>query len=269
MNKDPLVALGKIIRQEREARNWTVDDFARESRLSPKFIVAIEDGRRDELPEEAFLMGFLNIAAKTLKLDARAIEKYKDMEASFILETIVNDETPAKIPYSYRYREPWLKIYHLYIIAALVLVLMFSTWVLKQMKPATTKIVAPAATALKKPERVKIEATEELEVTAAKAEPRKSSGQHQLTLKAKHRAWLQVIALGENNILFEGYISPSAKAYTFADDMGLYVSTADAGAFDIDIGRGFYKLGAKGQAVKWYYPPSAKMKYKEEHGSVL
>ena len=269
MIKDPLVALGKIIREEREARSWSIEDFARESRLSPKFIVAIEDGRRDELPEEAFLMGFLNIAAKTLKLDAKAIEKYKDMEASFILETIINDETPVKIPYSYRYKEPILKIYHLYVLAALLLIFMLSTWVLKQMKPATTRIEAPATTALKNPVKVKLDNVDDIKLTETKVQTAKSKGQYHLTLKAKHRAWLQVIALGENNILFEGYIGAGAKAYSFADDMGLYVSTSDAGAFDIDIGRGFYKLGAKGQSVKWYYPPSAKMKYKDAHGSVL
>ena len=126
--RDPLLALGQVIREQREAKAWSIEDFARESRLSPKFISAIEEGRRDELPEEAFLMGFLNIAAKTLKLDPQAIDKYKDKEASFILETIINDENPAKIPASYRYRPAFFRIYHLYILAALLVLSIMGIW---------------------------------------------------------------------------------------------------------------------------------------------
>jgi len=267
MSRDPLVALGKILREQREAKGWTVEEMARQSKLATKYIVALEDGRRDELPEEAFLMGFLNRAAKTLQLDQQAIDKYKDMEASFILETIINDETPVKIPYSYKYREPWLKIYHLYIIAAVLVVFFAATWVLRQMKPATTEVKAPSSGLLKRSTRIENAKADDIEIVAKP--PIKSSGRHNLALKVKRKAWIQVVGLGENNILFEGYINSSPKAFSFADDMGLYVSTSDAGAFEVDIGRGYYKFGANKQAVKWYYPPSAKMRYKEAHGSVL
>lgn len=266
MANDPLIALGKIIREQREAKGWSVDDFAKESRLSPKYIVAIEDGRRDELPEEAFLMGFLNLAAKALKLDQAAIEKYKDMEASFILETIVNDETPVKIPYSYRYREPFFKIYHLYILFAILVAFFIGTWVLRKIKPAVTEIKAAPVGLLSKT-KLEVDNGDDIEVTTKPLV--KTVGQHRLSIRVKRKAWLQVVALGQNNILFEGYLEPGSKALSFADDMGLYVSTSDAGAFDVDIGRGFYKFGAAKQAVKWYYPPSAKMKYKEQHGSIL
>ncbi len=266
MSNDPLVSLGKIIREQREAKGWSVDDFAKQSRPSPKYIAAIEEGRRDELPEEAFLMGFLNLAAKALKLDQSAIEKYKDMEASFILETIINDETPVKIPYSYRYREPFFKVYHLYILLAIVVMFFISTWVLRKIKPATTEMKA-APVALLKKAKLEVDNGDDIEVVVKPLA--QSTGHHRLTMKVKRRAWLQVVALGQNNILFEGNLEPGSKALSFADDMGLYVSTSDAGAFDVDIGRGFYKFGARNQVVKWYYPPSAKMKYKEQHGSVL
>ncbi len=267
MANDPLISLGKIIREQREAKGWSVEDFAKQSRLSPKFIVAIEDGRRDELPEEAFLMGFLKLAAKALELDQRAIDKYKDMEASFILETIINDETPVKIPYSYRYRESPFKIYHLYIIAGVLVLFFASTWILRQMKPRTTELKAAPTGLLKRATKLEMNNGDDIQVVAKPV--LKSTGYHRLSLKVKHKAWIQVIALGQNNILFEGYMQPSAKAFSFADDMGLYVSTTDAGAFDVDIGRGYYKFGAAKQVIKWYYPPSAKMKYKEAHGSVL
>jgi transcriptional regulator with XRE-family HTH domain len=266
MTSDPLIALGKVIRQKRVERGWSVDEFAKQSRLSPKYIVAIEDGRRDELPEEAFLMGFLNLAAKSLKLDPSAIEQYKDMDASFILETIMNDETPIKIPYSYRYREPFFKIYHLYVLLAILVAFFIGTWVLRKIKPATTEIKA-APVALLKKAKLEVVNGDDIQVTTKPVT--QSTGQHRLIIKVKRKAWIQVVALGQNNILFEGNLVPGSKALSFADDMGLYVSTSDAGAFDVDIGRGFYKFGARNQVVKWYYPPSAKVKYKEQHGSVL
>jgi cytoskeleton protein RodZ len=51
--------LGALLRECREAKGSSLDDLARATRVPPRFIVALEEGRLRDLPAPVFVRGFL------------------------------------------------------------------------------------------------------------------------------------------------------------------------------------------------------------------
>lgn len=61
--------VGQYLKRERELRNISLDMVAEISKLSPRYILAIEEGNFDYLPKGAFLKGFIRSYAKAVGLD--------------------------------------------------------------------------------------------------------------------------------------------------------------------------------------------------------
>ena len=51
--------LGALLRQAREAMGSSLEDLARATRVTPRYIVALEEGRLQDLPAPVFVRGFL------------------------------------------------------------------------------------------------------------------------------------------------------------------------------------------------------------------
>ncbi|NQY78910.1 MAG: helix-turn-helix domain-containing protein [Candidatus Caenarcaniphilales bacterium] len=66
---EALAKIGSFIKQERTDQGLSVKDLADKSRVSYTNIINIEEGIRDELPEDACLNGFIKILLKTLKIE--------------------------------------------------------------------------------------------------------------------------------------------------------------------------------------------------------
>ncbi len=62
---EPKIRIGVWLRQEREARGWTLEKASRETKILPKYLRAIEDEHFEELPEglvrRNFIRGYLQI----------------------------------------------------------------------------------------------------------------------------------------------------------------------------------------------------------------
>lgn len=65
--------VGEPLRAAREARGWSVDEVASQLRVSPRYVVAMEEGETDVLPEAAFVRGYVRAYARLLSLDADAL----------------------------------------------------------------------------------------------------------------------------------------------------------------------------------------------------
>ena len=64
-----IVFTGQILREIREKLNIEFDDITRETKISPRMIIAIENENYDALPPEVYVRGFLKGYAAFLSLD--------------------------------------------------------------------------------------------------------------------------------------------------------------------------------------------------------
>lgn len=340
MTKDPLKEIGSLIRTARERLGLSIDGLALESRVSSKHIANIEDAKREELPEDTFLVSYLNKLLKTLKVPnaEELINQYRMKEGDFIVQTIIDVQ---EINSGEGIRDgKYFKIYHLYIMLALLIIL--CVWIVvnkanedyeyspvlssepvdvkpsnnffdllsklnpikdkeeseeekdkdkkdkksdeKEKKDKDTKVKAEkingstlnANGALHN--AVEIEATkvEEVKAPTIISEPSptpapvrkhsitRGSGAYNVKIGVKDKAWVQIIGVGSKKVLYEGDVSPdqAVSALDLKDDVGFVLATGNAGAFDINVGSGNFKLGSSGQLVKWFYPESARTIYK-------
>ncbi len=82
MDENIVFTVGERLRFEREKNGYSLHEMADILRLRPRQIQALEDGNYDNLPGQAFVVGFLRSYANALGLDAVAIvDLYKHEHA--------------------------------------------------------------------------------------------------------------------------------------------------------------------------------------------
>ncbi len=74
-NGEAPVNPGARLRAARERAGWSVEQVAQRLRLSPSQIVALESGRREDLPPAAYVRGYLRSYAQLLGLDPQEFAK--------------------------------------------------------------------------------------------------------------------------------------------------------------------------------------------------
>jgi hypothetical protein len=72
--EDPLLAVGRRLRQEREARGLNLRQLALETRISTPVLEALERGWRDRLPEGAYLRTMLPLIEQHLALPPGSLD---------------------------------------------------------------------------------------------------------------------------------------------------------------------------------------------------
>lgn len=68
-------APGSVLRRARETLGIGVGDIAASLRLEEDIVVAIEEGRNDELPADAYVRGYVRAYARLVGVDAEALAK--------------------------------------------------------------------------------------------------------------------------------------------------------------------------------------------------
>lgn len=66
-------SVGTVLREVRESAGLTLDDAVRVTRIGKPYLVALEEGRFDRLPNEAYIKGFLRSYAAYLKVPEEEI----------------------------------------------------------------------------------------------------------------------------------------------------------------------------------------------------
>jgi cytoskeleton protein RodZ len=77
----PSTPFGEHLKREREMRGVTLEEIAAATRISPRFLEALENEQWDRLPGGAFNRGFIRSVARFLGLDE------ENMVAEYALET--------------------------------------------------------------------------------------------------------------------------------------------------------------------------------------
>jgi len=70
-----LAGIGSTLRSARESRGLTIELAAQETRISPRFLEALEDDRFEALPAPVYVRGFLRSYANYLHVDANPLMK--------------------------------------------------------------------------------------------------------------------------------------------------------------------------------------------------
>ncbi|MBS0519302.1 MAG: helix-turn-helix domain-containing protein [Proteobacteria bacterium] len=79
-------AVGRLLRDEREARGLGIADVAKSLRIRPAYLEAIEQGRFEELPGAAYVPAFLRAYARHLGLDAQKVLTAYQLSGSVPIE---------------------------------------------------------------------------------------------------------------------------------------------------------------------------------------
>ena len=66
--------LGRLLRETREERGISLDEIEEHTRIRSKYVLALEEGRYDELPTPGHIHGFLRNYALSLGLDMEEVE---------------------------------------------------------------------------------------------------------------------------------------------------------------------------------------------------
>lgn len=147
---DSLKSVGKLLAKEREERGLSVDDVAERTRIPRRYLLAIEDGKSEYLPEPVYVRAFIRKYSDLVDLDGAAL--LKELQPPPPAEAPAVTPTPIERA-SASLTKPTLHPFHAWLLyGALVLVAAggFSYLQRAQQPPLTARPPAPAPV-VKKP----------------------------------------------------------------------------------------------------------------------
>ena len=91
-----LIRIGNLIKEARLSRNETLEELASNLKIGAHQLKALEDGNKDELPEEVFVKAMVRRISDKLKLDTEFImgefsSKKKEVKTEKIVEKVANN----------------------------------------------------------------------------------------------------------------------------------------------------------------------------------
>jgi cytoskeletal protein RodZ len=274
---EALTKIGSLIKNKRTELGLSVKDLSEKSRVGYSNIINIEEGIRDELPEDACLNGFLKIILKTLKLDnydKLLIDYNLARESQEFINLSNSGRHIKKFPEKNNIQNKLDSKKLVYLLVAFVFFVTVSNSFLqnasrvKQEKNDATAIQEKALNKQikKKLKRIKKEVITEnkVELDAKKEELLNSTskGLRKLSIKVTDAAWLQIISAETGKVIFEGDVKPNSSNLEFSDKEGFVLSSGNAGALELKAdNEELQAIGKKDELVKWYYPDSAKEAY--------
>jgi cytoskeletal protein RodZ len=274
---EALTKIGSLIKNKRTELGLSVKDLSEKSRVGYSNIINIEEGIRDELPEDACLNGFLKILLKTLKLDnydKLLIDYNLARESQEFINLSNSGRHIKKFPEKNNIQNKLDSKKLVYLLVAFVFFVTVSNSFLQnasRVKQEKNDATAIQEKALNKQIKKKLKKTEKEVITENKVEldakkeellNSTSTGLRKLSIKVTDAAWLQVISADTGKVIFEGDVKPNSSNLEFSDKQGFVLSSGNAGALELKTdNEELQAIGKKDELVKWYYPDSAKEAY--------
>lgn len=223
-------SVGYYLRRTREVREIELEDIAKKTKISVRFLKAIEEGKWHLLPGDVFVKGFIRAYAQSLGLNPdEIVEKYvqeKGVEPKQDLKVVQKKSIPVKLIYFFAG----------FLFLAFIILLFFFL----QKNKGSEVVVS-----LEEP----VIPTKKI---SEKENPVVKNINPKLELLFTRHCWIRVEIDGKN--VFEGFKEASDKLeYTFKDSFVLKVG--DAGALQIiKDGVPQSRLGEDGQPVLFKLP---------------
>lgn len=97
-------SIGVKMEMERELKGLSIEEVAKETKISSKYLVALENENYEELPGEAYVKAFLRSYSKYLGLDPEEITQKYDYNKEYDYNKVVKSDT--QIPQSDKDKKP-------------------------------------------------------------------------------------------------------------------------------------------------------------------
>jgi cytoskeleton protein RodZ len=220
---------GEHLRRERELRGVSLAEVASATRISTRFLEAIENGHWDQLPGGAFNRGFIRSASRYLGLDEDSMVAEYSLEIRNGHEGIV-PRSAARIPQNRK------GLTALAVAVAAILLVIAGGWY------GTSKVMARRRAAQAK------RLTEPAQVvqTSANGSATQAANPLQLLVRATRATGLRVIADGTR--AFDGQINANEVKQFGAHDT-FEIAANDAAALHLELnGHALATMGRPGQA---------------------
>jgi cytoskeletal protein RodZ len=96
-------SVGKYLKKERESRNLSLGEVAKNTRITEQILAAIENDRYDLLPSATYIRGFLSAYAKSMGIDPNDVilryQRCHEIGKSPVLESASGEKTSLKTKY--------------------------------------------------------------------------------------------------------------------------------------------------------------------------
>ena len=226
---------GSALRQERLAQSLSLDEIARQTRISSKFLEAIEAEAFDRLPGTVFTRGFVRQYAVCLKIDPEPLLARLpkvDLETAPLPDPAYYSRPQRAMPWTgAATTAAWITLAAAAVAGAYFYV--------ERPKQVTAAIMAPAV----KAERVVSSpaVTNPVPAPALPADNRPV----QVVLKAREASWVNIVADGKT--AFTGMLHPNDSRSVAADAL-VKVTAGNAGGVEISLnGKSLDPIGPSGQ----------------------
>ena len=249
---EKLKELGSHLRQVRQEQSVSLEDVAAKTRIQARLLRAIEDGRRDELPEPIYVKGFLKQFADALGLNGA------EFAEPFPTRTIL----PSLRPSWYRWTGTQLRPIHLYLLYVFIVIGSVNglSYLMTRstLEASGVSLKNQSTTQPNKSNQFQVQPLEKLgtlsSIVGSKDDKVGKPVRVGVTIKAA--SWVRIVADGKT--MFEGEL-PTGTQLTWVADEQLTVRADNAGgvlvAFNNEKAK---KLGAPGEEQEVTFAANSK-----------
>jgi len=255
-----LQAIGAYLRQAREQQSLSLEQVETLTKIQPRLLSAIEDGKLDQLPEPVFVQGYIKLFAQALGLDGSAFAAAFPTDVSMQLPTLTHWRSLPKLQ---------LRPVHLYCLYACLIFAAVNGLSYLLGDPSLPKVIEVTSLPAQSDDRVAkvVNADRATDSPARQATVASLRSLDQLTaqlpfsnaiaadaskplqvgIRLQEQSWLRVEADGKT--LFEGVLAEGTEQ-AWSADKTLIVRAGNAGGVLVAINNGQSKPMGEPGAVE-------------------
>ncbi|MBW4698030.1 MAG: DUF4115 domain-containing protein [Aphanocapsa lilacina HA4352-LM1] len=252
---DSLKSVGSLLAKGRQQRGWSVDDVSERTRIPRRYLLAIESGQTDHLPEPVYVRAFIRKYSDLVELNGT--ELLRELQPAAAIAEAVAAGTPIERA-SASLDKPTLRPFHAWLLyGALVIVALGGfSYLQRSQEPEVISVVKPTQPAPAKPAQGKAQkppAKPANQGAGAFGPSALASKGLQMQLAMTQASWVRVIADGRK--AFEGELPVGAKRDWRAEKQ-FTVRAGNAGGVLITLNdRSLGQLGKSGEVVERVFRP--------------
>jgi cytoskeleton protein RodZ len=270
--------IGSYLREQRTARGVSLEDLARATRISPRYLQALEGEEFQELPAPVFTKGFIRAYCQALDLlPDEALRRYGAQTGQPV--------APGYSPPVHRtatrgLRKPAPVVLSLILLMVLGASLLLLTWALRdgsrsaagrgeapmapRVEPPAPSAPSPAPVGMAAPSPSTATPSREIPATGAggsrpleafpSAAPSRMTAPYRLVARATEKTWVRVQTEGGQALAEE--IIPAGEVREWSSNRRFVLTVGNAGGIALELnGQPLPRLGASGSVVRGVIVP--------------